>query len=112
VVSTTEWARCAAGGGRYARWQFQELIARRGVQVLQPDLIQVGGIWEARKIAAAAEPKGIAVAPHCPFGPISLAASFHLDIATPNFLVQEQTAMGDGMLRIPFRVDSGGYGAS
>eukprot|EP01052_Picozoa_sp_SAG31_P004753 SAG31_NODE_201_length_20535_cov_15.315081_3_plen_72_part_00 len=45
-----------------------------------------------------AEPKAIALAPHCPFGPISLAASLHVDAATPNFLVQEQTAMGDGAL--------------
>ena len=38
-------------------------------------LIQAGGIWEPRKIAAMAESKAIAVAPHCPFGPIALAAS-------------------------------------
>jgi hypothetical protein len=43
------------------------------------------------------------VAPHCPFGPIALAASLHLDAAIPNFLIQEQTAMGDGMLVTPFR---------
>lgn len=45
----------------------------------------------------------IGVAPHCPFGPIALAASLHLDAAIPNFLIQEQTAMGDGMLVTPFR---------
>ena len=56
-----------------------------------------------------AEPRAIAMAPHCPFGPISLAASLHLDAATPNFLIQEQTAMGDGMLKTPFRVDADGY---
>eukprot|EP01043_Picozoa_sp_COSAG02_P000383 COSAG02_NODE_7_length_64539_cov_120.393482_16_plen_62_part_00 len=46
---------------------------------------------------------GAGVAPHCPFGPIALAASLHLDAAIPNFLIQEQTAMGDGMLVTPFR---------
>ena len=116
--------------GLYARWQFQDMIASRAVQVVQPDLIQAGGIWESRKIAAMAESKSIAVAPHCPFGPIALCASFHLDVrrclslpsfqpadlsgavrqaVIPNFLVQEQTAMGDGMLVTPFRVDDGGY---
>jgi galactonate dehydratase len=47
---------------------------------------------ESRKIAAAAESKSIAVAPHCPFGPIALAASLHLDVTIPNFLVQEQVS--------------------
>ena len=41
--------------GLYARWQFQDMIASRAVQVVQPDLIQAGGIWESRKIAAMPE---------------------------------------------------------
>eukprot|EP01043_Picozoa_sp_COSAG02_P000384 COSAG02_NODE_7_length_64539_cov_120.393482_17_plen_74_part_00 len=43
----------------YARWQFQDYISTRAVQIVQPDLIQAGGIWESRKIAAMAESKSI-----------------------------------------------------
>lgn len=46
-------------GRLYARWQFQDYIATRAVQIVQPDLIQAGGIWESRKIAAMAESKAI-----------------------------------------------------
>ena len=108
-LSNSTTVPLATGERLYARWQFQDMIATRAVQIVQPDLIQAGGIWECRKIAAMAESKSIAVAPHCPFGPVALAASLHLDATIPNFLVQEQTAMGDGMLVAPFRVDDGGY---
>lgn len=46
-------------GRLYARWQFQDYISTRAVQIVQPDLIQAGGIWESRKIAAMAESKSI-----------------------------------------------------
>ncbi len=42
-----------------------------------------------RRIAALAETWDIALAPHCPLGPIALAASLQVDFATPNFLIQE-----------------------
>ena len=50
--------RCVLGR-LYARWQFQDYISTRAVQIVQPDLIQAGGIWESRKIAAMAESKSI-----------------------------------------------------
>jgi galactonate dehydratase len=57
--------------------------------VIQPDLSHCGGLWEARKIAAAAETYSIAVAPHNPNGPIATAAAIHFAFATPNFVIQE-----------------------
>ena len=57
----------------------------------QPDVSHAGGISEVRRIAALAEAYDVAVAPHCPLGPITLAASLQLDLAIPNFLVQEQS---------------------
>ncbi len=60
-----------------------------GVAVFQPDLSHAGGISEVRRIAALAETWDIALAPHCPLGPIALAASLQVDFATPNFLIQE-----------------------
>ncbi|GIF64191.1 galactonate dehydratase [Asanoa ishikariensis] len=62
-----------------------------GVAVVQPDLSHAGGISEVRRIAALAETYGALFAPHCPLGPIALAASLQVAFATPNFLIQEQS---------------------
>ena len=62
-----------------------------GVDILQPDVSHCGGIWELRKIAAMAEAYDVAVAPHCPLGPITLAASLQVDFCTPNAFIQEQS---------------------
>ncbi|MGW7517940.1 galactonate dehydratase [Streptomyces sp. NPDC054796] len=62
-----------------------------GVAVLQPDLSHAGGISEVRRIAALAETFDVPVAPHCPLGPVSLAASLQIGFCTPNFLIQEQS---------------------
>jgi galactonate dehydratase len=81
----------ATGERLYTRWGFKELLARGGVDILQPDLSHAGGIWECRKIAAMAEAYDVAIAPHCPLGPIALAASLQLDFCTPNAFIQEQS---------------------
>ena len=75
----------------YTRWGFKQLIASGAVDILQPDLSHAGGIWESRKIAAMAECYDMAVAPHCPLGPIALAACVQLDFCTPNAFIQEQS---------------------
>jgi len=62
-----------------------------GVAVVQPDVSHAGGISELRRIAVFADTHGAMVAPHCPLGPISLAASLQVAFATPNFLIQEQS---------------------
>ena len=62
-----------------------------GIAVLQPDLSHAGGISEVRRIAALAETFDVPVAPHCPLGPVALAASLQIAFATPNFLIQEQS---------------------
>ncbi|MDJ1134570.1 galactonate dehydratase [Streptomyces iconiensis] len=64
---------------------------QEGVAVLQPDLSHAGGISECRRIASLAEMYDVAIAPHCPLGPLALAASLQLAFATPNFLIQEQS---------------------
>src|SRR6185312_14470408 len=75
--------------------------------VLQPDLCHAGGIGEVRKIAAMAETYFVAVAPHNPLGPISLAAGLQVDACIPNFLCQEQVSLGEGYLKQPFVVRDG-----
>jgi galactonate dehydratase len=81
----------ATGERMYTRWGFKELLAHGIVDIIQPDLSHAGGILETRKIAAMAEAYDIAVAPHCPLGPIALAACLQLDICSPNAFIQEQS---------------------
>lgn len=80
----------ATGERLYSRWDFQPVL-QSGVAVVQPDLSHAGGISEVRRIAALAETFDAALAPHCPLGPIALAACLQVDFATPNFLIQEQS---------------------
>ncbi|MFN8677714.1 MAG: galactonate dehydratase [Thermomicrobiales bacterium] len=79
----------AVGERHYTRWDFDDLLASRTVSVLQPDIIQSGGLFEARKIAALAEMQFVAVAPHNPWSWVNTMASLHLDTVLPNFLMQE-----------------------
>lgn len=81
----------ATGERMFTRWDFKPLFALGVVDIVQPDLSHTGGIWEGRKIAAMAEAHDVAVAPHCPLGPITLAASLQLDFCTPNAFIQEQS---------------------
>jgi galactonate dehydratase len=80
----------AMGERCYHRGEFTgPLLA--GVSVVQPDISHAGGISEVRRIAALAEVHDAVLAPHCPLGPIALAASLQVAFATPNFLIQEQS---------------------
>lgn len=81
----------ATGERMYTRWGFKQLLSSGAADIIQPDLCHAGGIWETRKIAAMAEAYDVAVAPHCPLGPIALAASLQLDFCTPNAFIQEQS---------------------
>ncbi|WP_433165773.1 galactonate dehydratase [Kribbella sp. CA-247076] len=80
----------ATGERLFSRWDFRDVMPT-GIAIAQPDISHAGGISEVRRIAAMAEAYDVAVAPHCPLGPITLAASLQLDFATPNFLIQEQS---------------------
>lgn len=79
----------ATGERLVGRWEFRELLEKRACAIIQPDVSHCGGISEARRIAAQAEPYSIAVACHNPQGPVSTASSLHVGFATPNYLIQE-----------------------
>lgn len=79
----------ALGERLYSRWDVKALLPH--VDVLQPDVSHVGGISELHRIAAMAEAYDVALAPHCPLGPIALAACVQVDAATPNFAIQEMS---------------------
>jgi galactonate dehydratase len=88
VLSTS--TPLAMGERQFSRWEFRPLLDA-GLAVVQPDISHAGGISETRRIAALAEVYGATIAPHCPLGPIALAASLQVDFAAPNFLIQEQS---------------------
>ncbi|WP_226022684.1 galactonate dehydratase [Halomicrobium salinisoli] len=81
----------ATGERMYSRWDFRDVLEDGAVDVVQPDLSHAGGITEVRKIAAMAEAYDVALAPHCPLGPVALAACLQVDACSPNALVQEQS---------------------
>jgi galactonate dehydratase len=81
----------ATGERMYSRWDFKRLLHDGYVDIIQPDVSHAGGISELRKIATMAEAYDVAVAPHCPLGPIALAACLQIDAATPNVFIQEQS---------------------
>ena len=81
----------ALGERLYSRWDFKPFFERTAIDVAQPDLAHAGGISECRRIAALAETYDVALAPHCPLGPIALAACFQLALSAPNFVIQEMS---------------------
>ena len=81
----------ATGERMFSRWDFKNLLVDGYVDIIQPDLSHAGGISECKKIAAMAEAFDVAVAPHCPLGPVALAACVQLDSCTPNAFIQEQS---------------------
>ena len=81
----------ATGERLYTRWDFKRLFQAGGVDIIQPDLSHAGGITEVKMIGAMAEAYDIALAPHCPLGPIALASCLNVDAVCHNAVIQEQS---------------------
>jgi galactonate dehydratase len=100
----------ATGERVFTKWGFREILEKKAAMILQPDVCYAGGITELKIIAGMAEAYYAPIAPHNPQGPCSLAASFQLDAAIPNFLIQER---GDNehtdLLAKPLPPVVGGY---
>ena len=64
--------------------------------ILQPALGRVGGILEAKKIAAMAEPRYALMAPHLYCGPVEGAANVQFAACIPNFLILESIEQWGG----------------
>ncbi|KON64047.1 D-galactonate dehydratase [Komagataeibacter europaeus] len=84
-------APIALGERLFSRWDFKKILEQGCVDIIQPDPSHSGGITETRKIAAMAEAYDVAVALHCPLGPIALAANLQLDALCYNAFIQEQS---------------------
>ena len=81
----------ATGERLFTKYDFKRLLRAGGVDIIQPDLSHAGGITEVKKIAAMAESYDVALAPHCPLGPIALAACLCVDATSYNAVIQEQS---------------------
>jgi galactonate dehydratase len=75
----------------HSRYDFKQVFERRAAQVINPDTAHVGGISEMVRIGHWAEAYDIALAPHCPLGPIALAACLQVDAVCHNAFIQEQS---------------------
>ncbi|HEX8326828.1 MAG TPA: galactonate dehydratase, partial [Hymenobacter sp.] len=81
----------ALGERLFSRWDFKKILADGYVDIIQPDLSHAGGITECKKIISMAEAFDVAAAPHCPLGPIALAACLQVDATCHNAFIQEQS---------------------
>lgn len=81
----------ATGERLFSRYDFKRLLKIGGVDIIQPDLSHAGGLTEVKKIASMAEAYDVALAPHCPLGPIALASCLNIDATCYNAVIQEQS---------------------
>ena len=81
----------ATGERMFSRWDFKQLLQQGVVDIIQPDVSHAGGISETHRIATMAEAYDVALAPHCPLGPIALAACLQIDAISSNAFIQEQS---------------------
>ena len=75
----------------HSRYDFKRVFETRAASVINPDTAHVGGISEMVRIGAMAEAYDVALAPHCPLGPIALAACLQVDAVCHNAFIQEQS---------------------
>ena len=101
----------ATGERLTTKYEFARVLATGAASILQPNLGRVGGILEAKKIAAIAETHYAQIAPHVYCGPIVGAAAIQLATCTPNFLILEGIKRWDGfhaeILRTPIVWEDG-----
>jgi D-galactarolactone cycloisomerase len=95
------------------RFQFRDVFLTKGADIVNPDVCRAGGITECRRIAALADAYGVLWTPHVSTGTaLYLAASAHLQAATPNGLIMEggqklPGPLGNVLLREPILTEKG-----
>ena len=82
----------ATGEKLYTKFPFAQIVEAHAADILQPDIMNAGGITELKKIAAIAEAKHITMAPHNVCSPVGAQAELHLDASINNFEIQEYHA--------------------
>ncbi|MEM1161175.1 MAG: enolase C-terminal domain-like protein, partial [Pseudomonadota bacterium] len=86
----------ATGERLTTKYEFARVLECKAAQILQPALGRVGGILEAKKIAAMAETHYAQLAPHLYCGPVEGAANAQIAACIPNFLILESIETWDG----------------
>jgi L-alanine-DL-glutamate epimerase-like enolase superfamily enzyme len=79
----------AAGEELYLWDGFRELIEKRAVDIIHPDLLTSGGMLETKKIADYAERHGLPTALHFAGSPIAFMANIHCAAAISSFVALE-----------------------
>jgi D-arabinonate dehydratase/D-galactarolactone cycloisomerase len=110
----TEFLDVAVAGGECLcnRWAFNDYLAAKAFDIIQPDVARAGGISECRRISMIADVYGVSFAPHLSTGTaIYMAASLQWAAAGANLMTCEwpldQEAAGDGILNTPFQFEDG-----
>jgi len=85
-VEVTRALDMAVAGGEndFTRWGFRDVIARKAMDIVQPDVCAAGGISECRKIAGMASAHGVECVPHAWGSAIGLAATVQFIAALPD----------------------------
>ena len=95
------------------RFQFRDLLAARGADIVNPDVCRAGGITECQRIAALADAFNVPWSPHVSTGTVLyFSASLHLALATPNCIIMEggrklEGPLGNALVRTPLRIENG-----
>ncbi|TAQ91166.1 hypothetical protein B7494_g528 [Chlorociboria aeruginascens] len=95
----------ALGERLHSRWDVRPFLESGLVDILQLDISHCGGISEMKRVAAMAEMYDVVLAPHCPLGPVALAACLQIAATVPNFGIQE---MGRGIHYNMLKAEEGG----
>lgn len=83
---------CALGTGEKLGpiWDYTTLIGDRLIDYVRTDICNCGGITSMKKIAVYAESAHMDMVPHGLRTPVGMMSAYHVNLSTPNFLVQEQ----------------------
>jgi L-alanine-DL-glutamate epimerase-like enolase superfamily enzyme len=101
----------ATGERLTTKYEFARVLAAGAANILQMNLGRVGGLLEAKKVAALAEVHYAQIAPHLYCGPVVGAANIQIATCTPNFLILESIQQWGGfhaqILKKPIRWEDG-----
>ena len=82
----------AAGEKLFTKFPFFQIVAQKAADILQPDIMNAGGITELKKISTIAETNHVLMATHNVCSPVGAMAEIHLGLATVNFFILEYHA--------------------
>ena len=77
------------GENAYTRFGYREMFEKQATDIVMPDIMRMGGLSEARKVAYMADLYYIPFAPHCVSSPVGMMGACHVCASIPNFLTLE-----------------------